>query len=1044
MSTQQILGVVGFAVGSFFGYPQLGFVVGSLVGGLLTPGEKTEGPRLDDQKVTVSTYGAGRPVLYGTGRMGGNVIWSTDKLEVATTTEAGKGGGAENTTYRYYVHMFIALCETPPPGTLIAIRKIWQDGKLVYDVSSGIPVGSSIATAENPYAALALLPGYEDQLPIAAMETWMGGPGSVPAYRGTCGVYMIAVECPGGRVPQFSFELTMSAQEVLTSTEFVNFDATFLNVATFAPDFSSVRVLYGPGWDNFYLNNRVEVREVSPSGGYQVVRSFIAASNTTPARGFSDESAFVNSPNGLTFNYHNEFGVVTQFIVPEFMAFDLARFAKSGNVFVVGTIYGVTPGPYVFQFLEATTTADCRDMALGYPVWALGVTEQNIYVMHAGPGSTWVIDKYDFETLDFLGTVASAAGAQDATFMHVVSDTEIYVSYWNGTEWAAGIVEGSGVSPLFEGVPELSTTLRYGGTFFVKNNILLQTTVNTGLAISVKGVLVNEASVSDIFDDQCRRAGLTAEQYDTSAITDMVHGYTLTNPASARSNIEPLMTAYGIFATEEDGVLKFKYLRDVTALATVSYDELGCAENGSEPGDPMPLTRAQEAELPRTVAVSYQNKDFDYQTATEKAIRQVTNSQLDMTVEMPISTDSDHAATVAQRILYNTWAERNMRSMKVSRAYAFLSAGDGVNVEYPRGTMQLWRITKATDTGVLCEWEVVPADAEILAQVAVGATGYAGQQVAPLPPSTVMQILDTPILRDADNDAGPYVALSGIAAGYPGGELYVGDDDSSLQPRGTVELEAPMGTVETALGSWSMNIADETNVLTVNVGHHLLSSVTYDVFLAGTSNVAAVGVDGRWEIIKFRTASSLGGGRYILSGLLRGLRGTEHNRGNHTNVDSFVVLATAGMLRPSTSVGEIGMSKRYKGVTKGRNPSSVASVGFVNEGEGLKPFSPWDLRKSKAASNDQTLTWQRRTRLSSNSLRGIVPLGEASERYEVDFYTTSGFVTVAGTLSSSTPALTITSAQQAGFGLTPGAALNVRVYQISDSIGRGHALQGTI
>jgi hypothetical protein len=1044
LSTQQVLGVVGGVVGAFFGYPQLGFVVGSLIGGLLTPTEKTEGPRLDDQKVTVSTYGAGRPVLYGTGRMGGNVVWSTDKIELATTTEAGKGGGVENTTYRYFVHMFISLCETPPPGTLIAIRKIWQDGKLVYDVSSGMPVTSSIASAENPNARLLLMPGYEDQQPISGMEAWMGGPGSVPAYRGTCGVYMVAVECDGGRVPQFSFELTTSAQDVLTSTEFINFDSTFLNVVTHAPDFSSVRVLYGPGWDNLYSKSRVEVREVSPAGGYQVTGSFIAASNTTPARGYSDETAFVNSPNGLTFNYHNQFGMVTQFIAPEFLAFDLARFAKAGNVFAVGTIYGSTPGPYVFQFAENTINSEYRDMALGYGVWALGLSEEFIYVLHAGPGITALIDKFDLATLTYVETVATLTSEQNNTFMHVVSDTEIHVSYWNGTEWAVGVVENGSVRPLFEGVPELSTIQRYGGTFFVNNNILLQTTVDTGLAVSVKSVVLNEVAVADIFDDQCRRSGLASDLYDTSVIDDLVHGYTLTNPASARSNIEPLMTAYGIFATEEDSVLKFKYLRDVTALASIAYDELACVEQGGESGDPMPLTRAQEAELPRTMAVSYQNKDFDYQTATEKAIRQATQSQLDQTVEMPISTDSNHAATVAHRILYNTWAERNMRSLKVSRAYAFLSAGDGVNVEYPRGTVQLWRIIKATDTGVICEWDVVPADAEILTQVAVGASGYAGQEVSPLPPSTVMQILDTPILRDEDNDAGPYVALSGVDSGYPGGQLFVGDDDSSLQPRGTVELEAPMGVAETALGDWSMNIADETNVLTVNVGHHALSSVTYPVFLAGTSNVAAVGIDGRWEIIKFRTASSLGGGRYILSGLLRGLRGTEHNRGNHTNVDSFVILATAGMLRPSTSVGEIGMSKRYKAVTKGRSPSTVASVGFTNEGEGLKPFSPWDLRKSKAASNEQTLTWRRRTRLSSNSLRGIVPLGEVSERYEVDFYTTSGFSTFAGTLETTTPSLAVTSAQQTALGLTPGAALNVRVYQISDSIGRGHALQGTL
>lgn len=844
MSTQQVLGVVGTVVGAFFGYPQLGFVVGSLVGGLVTPKEKVEGPRIDDQKVTVSTYGAGRPVLYGTGRMGGNVIWSTDKIEIAETSEPGKGGGVENTTYRYFVHMFIALCETPPAGTLVSIRKVWQDGKLVYDISSGLPVGSAIATAENPYAALALLPGYEDQQPISALEAWMGGPGSVPAYRGTCGVYMVAVECPGGRVPQFSFELGTDAEEVVSVTDICTFDSSFLAVVSQVTDLSSVRMLYGRGWDNNYLHFEVEVRDVGPTGAYQVVRSFIAASSRPPAMGYSDETAFVSTA-GLTAYYHNEFGKVTSFVTPIGVGFDQARYAKRDKVFVIGSSLGLFPfpGPYVFSFIEGTEVTAYRDMGLGYTVAALGLTEAFVYVLRPNG----VIEKFDLETLSYQGVVATVPGLDP--YFNVVSDTEIYVAYRTGSIWNVGQVVAGAIKLLMSPVASMDTALRYGGTFFVKGGAMLSSKaiLSPGLALTRKSIVVHPAMVADVIDDQCRRGGLESSQYDTSSILDTIDGYTLTNPASARSNIEPLMTAFGLYAAEEDGVLKFRYLKDVTSLATVAYDELACTEDGGEPGDPMPLTRAQEAELPRTVSVSYQNKDADYQTASEKAGRQVTESRLDQTVELPISTDSDRAATVAHWILYNTWAERNKRSLKVSRKFAPLSAGDGVTVEYPRGTLQLWRITKATDTGALCEWDVVPSDAEILRQVAVGATGYVGQQVAPLPPATTIQLLDIPILRDADNDAGPYVALSGTSSGYPGGELFVGDDDSSLQSRGTVENEAPMGVVESALGAWSMNIADETNLLTVNVGHHQLNSTTYETFLAGSLNVAAVGVDGRWE-----------------------------------------------------------------------------------------------------------------------------------------------------------------------------------------------------
>ncbi|MDH2234609.1 hypothetical protein N5K37_32385, partial [Delftia tsuruhatensis] len=197
MSMQSVLGLAGAAVGSFFGMPQLGFMVGSLVGGLLTPAQRSEGPRLDDLKVTVSTYGTGIPTVYGTQRVGGNVIWSPDKLiERSTTTSQGKGGGPKVTTYTYYIHMAVALSR----GELTSIRKIWQDGELVYDMSTDAALESALASSANPVAKLKFYTGTESQLPDPFMEAWDGGPGSTPAYRGLAYVVLTDIECPGGRV----------------------------------------------------------------------------------------------------------------------------------------------------------------------------------------------------------------------------------------------------------------------------------------------------------------------------------------------------------------------------------------------------------------------------------------------------------------------------------------------------------------------------------------------------------------------------------------------------------------------------------------------------------------------------------------------------------------------------------------------------------------------------------------------------------------------------------------------------------------------------
>jgi hypothetical protein len=590
-----------------------------------------------------------------------------------------------------------------------------------------------------------------------------------------------------------------------------------------------------------------------------------------------------------------------------------------------------------------------------------------------------------------------------------------------------------------------STTINYYGVR------VIQAALYSGPLISPPAYFVVDSptystlpvKVSGIVTAECVLAGDGV--YDVTGVpdSDTVIGYKIANPASARANIEPLLTLIGGYVVDEDGATKFKKFSDITSVATVSFDELGQAE-GDASGEAMPLTRTQEIDLPRSVTTSYIEPTNDYQTAAETEVRQVTAATEDVQLSLAVCITSSQAKKVSQMSLYDRWRRQNTRSTSVSRKFAAVSPGDGVTIEYPRGTFKLWLVLSTNDTGAVCEWSLCPGDAAIFTQTAIGATGYTQQAVIPAPSRSQMQIVDTSILQDADNDAGTYVALASYSGTYPGGALYVGNDTTSLDLRGTVQKQCVMGWCETALPAPSVgNTVDETSLVTVNVANFTLSSTTRDVMLNNASgvNVAAIGAAGRWEIVKFYKASSLGGGRYILSGLMRGQRGTEWAMGTHQVNDTFVFLSLAGLLHPSMGVGDIGLNKVYEAVTEGLPPTSATVQTYATTGEGLKPFSPVNARWSVDASNNVTITWDRRTRLSENWLLGLVPLGETSEAYSIGFYTSSGFVTLAGTLTSTTNAVTISSAQQTVFGLTPGAKPFVRISQVSSSIGRGRELQ---
>ena len=124
---QLVLGVAGAAVGSLFGSPQLGWIIGSTIGGLVfAPSQPTinqQGPRLGDLKVQTSKYGATIPKVYGSGRIAGNMIWSTPILETSTTTSTTVGGkgvqsgqDVNTTTYSYSQSFAIGICEGPIAG----------------------------------------------------------------------------------------------------------------------------------------------------------------------------------------------------------------------------------------------------------------------------------------------------------------------------------------------------------------------------------------------------------------------------------------------------------------------------------------------------------------------------------------------------------------------------------------------------------------------------------------------------------------------------------------------------------------------------------------------------------------------------------------------------------------------------------------------------------------------------------------------------------------------------------------------------------------
>jgi len=136
------------------------------------------GPTLAQQNVQASTLGQMKPLVKGSARLSGNMIWSTPYIQTATTVNVanggggggGKGGGggsSTSTTYTYSQSLAVALGDMP----IVGIRRIWATGRLIYDAGSDSP--SAIAASNAAQTAFTIYTGTETQTPNSFIQAYM-------------------------------------------------------------------------------------------------------------------------------------------------------------------------------------------------------------------------------------------------------------------------------------------------------------------------------------------------------------------------------------------------------------------------------------------------------------------------------------------------------------------------------------------------------------------------------------------------------------------------------------------------------------------------------------------------------------------------------------------------------------------------------------------------------------------------------------------------------------------------------------------------------
>jgi len=546
---------------------------------------------------------------------------------------------------------------------------------------------------------------------------------------------------------------------------------------------------------------------------------------------------------------------------------------------------------------------------------------------------------------------------------------------------------------------------------------------------------LGSVSLAALVRHLCLRAGLPEDRIDVTGLWGAVEGYAITALESPRASITTLARHFGFDAVETEGVIRF-VMRGRASVATLAPDDLVAAGEG----DVMELTRGQETELPQALKWQVARADEDYDAAQVEARRITVDTTRIASESFPMAVPPEEAERRCRRALMEAWVGRETAAFRLPPSRLALDPADAIRLEHDGRLLdlRLVSIADAEARGIealrqdRATYDLPPGQARPSSLSRAVVFGAADAVLMDLPQLTEDQAAHRPL-------------IAAHAVPWPG-EIAVFRSPSTdgfelLTIFGT---RARMGTLVSDLFAGPVSRFDLGNALVIDLLTGTLESVT-DLTLFGGANALAIeSAPGVWEIVQAGAAELLAPGRYRLTRLLRGQRGTEGAMANPAPAGARVVMLDTALASLPIAEADLGIPWNWRigPASRAVSDETYIAQAFTPEGIGLRPFSvvhveqPW---RSPRAPGDLTIRWTRRSRsLAADSWGGLeVPLGEELEAYEVEILDGT---TMKRVLSTATTSAVYTAAQQIadwGAPLGSGDTLDIRIFQLSALVGRG-------
>lgn len=471
-------------------------------------------------------------------------------------------------------------------------------------------------------------------------------------------------------------------------------------------------------------------------------------------------------------------------------------------------------------------------------------------------------------------------------------------------------------------------------------------------------------NLQDVVSRLCDLCDIDSADYDVTSLPTTEINMTLAEITNGRGVLDLLSLTYE-FGMIDIGTLKFIPHTPASAVKSLTiFDDLGYTTEGQLPPAPYTVKVLQAYDLPREVNLTYYSKENAHEKFVQTATLETQTDGSIKNLEVPMSLTEQEAYDIAERILVNAHIGRTTYSFTTSFQNIELEPEDIINVEGV-GDLRILRIEEDASGGLLNMVCVNAANNDYT---------YTSSGISPAQPPTYIQtpkvigksdaiVFESPVMTPIDSDTLRFrIAPHGYGlTGWAGCDIYYSTDQNTWIEAGSATKEATWGYVATAISGGS----PETITVEMKTG-------TLEDAPAGSPVIPHKILLGQ-EIIGFETATLISGTTYELTGLTRGMYGTEIHESTHSNKELLILLDDK-IINFDVKANNLGKVYYFKFVTKGSELSTADEVSYTLNGKSRRPWQVQNLDavKSCCTIEDWTISWDIRNQLDVDGDGNII------------------------------------------------------------------------